>query len=418
MICRQEQADNGRLHLIVSLTAEEIDEQLDRVVEEVKETEDLPLTLLEVDVKEFCAHNTAQNHVRSRVMQLFVPHALAETGITPVSQLVFLTKESVEKDRDFEYIISVVPTPSIELSSYDPVNAFTEELEVSKSEIEEEIERLVSNDISLTPKAAGEGIAPGDAIELEVASTRDGAEYEQLTAKKRLYQLGEEFLPPEFDENLLGLKKGESKQFTIPVKEGGAPIEVAVTIHGIYEEHTPTPTDEWAQKKYPGVGGLDGLRERIYTELLERRTPEYEDARADDALTQLSRRLVSSVPENVFDARFAEIYRNFCRELQSSYGQDIEEYFYNQGINERQFKEEMALDVRNKLMQGFALDAYARHHELTPDESEYQMVLTSLAPGDEEQIRSEYLLNGRGYILDEAARRNVALKHLLDNAKS
>lgn len=416
MKCTQEQADNGRLHLIVQLTAREIDEQLEQVIEEVRGTEDLPLALQGVAAEQFCADNTAQNHVRSRMMQLFVPQALAETDITPVSQLVFLTKESVAKGRDFEYIISVVPTPHIDLSSYDPVAAFTEKLEIAESEIEEELERLVSNDISLMPKAEGEGIALGDAIELEVSSTRNGAEYEQLTAKKRLYQLGEEFLPPEFDENLLGLKKGESKQFTLAVKEGGAPIEVTVVIHGIYEEVTPTPTDEWAQRKYPGVGGLEGLKERIHTELLERRTPEFEDARADDALKQLSRRLVSSVPENVFDARFAEIYRNFCRELQSSYGQGIEEYFYNQGIDERQFKEEMALDVRNKLMQGFALDAYARHHGLTPDETDYQMVLTSLAPGEEEQIRFEYQLNGRTYILDEAARRNVALKHLLDNA--
>jgi trigger factor len=378
------------------------------------------------NLETLCANPLAQNRIRGYVMEFLVDTVLTGADVTPASQIIYLTKEQVLPGRGFEFILSIVPNPSIELSSYGPVEAFAEELIVTEDEVSARLRELAKNSALAVSRPDGAVVEDGDYVEIETFAIRDGDEYEQLCAKKRLYRLGEEFLPAGFDAALKGMEKGETKTFSLDFDEGGAsadngaeggaPIDITVTILGIYDENIPEPDDAWAEKKYPGLGGLAGLKTRVRQELEDDKRPVYEKARTDAALRQLAQRVNTSVPEEVFTTRFGEVYRNFCREIKERYGQGIEEYFYQQGISERQFKEEMASDVRDGLMQGFALDAYARHHGIEPDEEDYQQVLTSIAPGEEEDIRQEYAICGRTYILDEAARRIGAVRHLLNES--
>lgn len=412
----QEKADNGRLHLIAQATADEVDRHLEAAAREALADGDLAPSLMDADLGALCADPLAQNRIRVYLMEFLVGTALAGTDVTPVGQIIYLTKEQVLPGQSFEFILSVVPSPSVELSSYGPVEALAEEPLATKEEVATELAELAKNSAVAVPKLEGSVVEDSDYVEIEASAIRNGEEYEQLCAKKRLYRLGEGFLPAGFDSALKGMELGETKTFTLDFVEGGSPIDVTVTVLGLYHEKIPKPDDAWAEKKYPGLGGLAGLEVRVRQELEDGKRPSYETARAEAALKQLAQRVSTSVSEEVFDTRFGEIYRNFCREIRDSYGQGIEEYFYQQGISERQFKEEMASDVRDGLMQGFALDAYARHHGIEPEEEDYRQILTSIAPGEEEDIRQEYAVCGRTYILDEAARRLKATRHLLGSA--
>jgi trigger factor len=416
MEVKLENTETGRAHVNVSLSADEMDAYFKMAEEAVREEGDLSPELARASLEEFCADTQVQNKLRGYVMELVAIRAVKEAQVAPASQLLHLTKDTVSPGKGFEFIVSVVPTPVVELASYDPIEAYEGELLVTEEEIEKELAELALRSASIVPKDAASIVEFDDFIEIETEATRDGEEYEHLTAKKRLYKVGEKFLPEDFDKNIVGMKVGETKSFSLVFDKDRSPVEVTITILGIYTEVAPQADDDWIEKKFPGLGGLDGLKARIRKEITEKKKPAFDEARTATVLKQLAQRVTSPVPEIVFETRFAEMYRNFCKDIKNSQGMGIEEYFYKQGITEQQVKEEMARDIRTGLMEGFALDAYARHYELIASEEDYDQVLRSIAPGDEEATRYEYAVSGRTYVLDEAALRNSALRHLLDTA--
>ncbi len=416
MKVKPENVENGRVHVNVSLSADEMDLYFRMSQEAVREEGDLSPELAKASLEEFCADTQVQNKLRGYVMELLAIKAVKEAGVVPASQLLHLTKDTVLPDKSFEFIVSVVPKPVVELTSYDPIEAYEGELFVTEEEIEKELADLALRNASIVPKDSTDSVELEDFLEIETKATQDGEEYEHLTAKKRLYKVGEKFLPEEFDKNLIGMKTGETKSFLLNFDKNKTPVDVSVTILGIYTEVAPEADDDWIEKKYPGLGGLDGLKDQIRKEITEKKKPMFDEACASSALKQLAKRVNSTVPEIVFETRFTEMYRNFCKEIKNSQGVGIEEYFYKQGITEQQVKEEMARDVRSGLIEGFALDAYAHHYKLAADEEDYEQVLRSIAPGDEAATRHEYTVSGRMYILDEAALRNRSLRHLLDTA--
>jgi FKBP-type peptidyl-prolyl cis-trans isomerase (trigger factor) len=402
------------LHLIAQATAEEVGRHLGAAAREALAEGDLAPDLRDADLDTLCADPLAQNRIRSYLMEFLVGTVLANTDVTPASQIIYLTKGQVLPGKGFEFILSVIPSPSVELSSYEPVEAFVEELTVTTEEVTAKLMDLARGSAVAIPKPEGVVVEDGDYVEIETSAIRDGEEYEPLCARKRLYRLGEDFLPAGFDAALKGMERDETKTFALDFAEGSPPIDVTVTILGIYDENIPDPDDAWVEKKYPGLGGVAELKKCIRQELEDGKRPGYEAARTEAALKQLAQRVITPVPEEVFTTRFGEVYRSFCRGVKDHYGQGIEEYFYQQGISERQFKDEMASDVRDGLIQGLALDAYARYHGIEPEEEDYQQVLTSIAPGKEEGTRQEYAICGRTYILDEAARRAKTIKCLLN----
>ncbi|MDR0350071.1 MAG: hypothetical protein LBH64_00790, partial [Coriobacteriales bacterium] len=191
----QEAAANGRVHLRVQATAEEIGRHLEIASREALADGDLAPSLMGASLETLCANPLAQNRIRSYVMEFLVDTVLACAAVTPASQIIYLTKEQVLPGRDFEFILSIVPSPRVELSSYGPVEAFAEELIVTKDEVTTRLRELAKNSALAVSRPDGAVVGDGDYVEIETFAIRDGEEYELLCAKKRLYRLGEKFLP-------------------------------------------------------------------------------------------------------------------------------------------------------------------------------------------------------------------------------
>ena len=75
-----------------------------------------------------------------------------------------------------------------------------------------------------------------------------------------------------FDEEILGMKKGQTKEFTLEIPEdetavllagqAGKPVTFEVTCNVVKKKVTPEVTDEWAKEKM-GFESVEDMRERI-----------------------------------------------------------------------------------------------------------------------------------------------------------
>ena len=111
-------------------------------------------------------------------------------------------------------------------------------------------------------------------IDLAMKATDDkGEEIPSLTTENRPYGLGANLFPAEFDEQLVGLKKGQTATFTLdmpPIRPSCCPrwparpvkINFEVEVKVVKKKIVPEVNDEWA-KEQMGFESVEDLRARI-----------------------------------------------------------------------------------------------------------------------------------------------------------
>lgn len=92
------------------------------------------------------------------------------------------------------------------------------------------------------PKDDDAVVEQGDTVDIVLEATKDGEIYELLTAPSRLYDMGSMFLPQTFEDALLGMRRGETKEFVLELPHSDTPwdesdktqsIELKVTVNCI-----------------------------------------------------------------------------------------------------------------------------------------------------------------------------------------
>ena len=71
---------------------------------------------------------------------------------------------------------------------------------------------------------------------------------------------------------------------------------------------------------------------------------------------------------------------------------------------------------RQQLVQGYALDAYYRHFNLSYTDQDVLEVCKSINPRQPERLRKQLEAGGLGFSLRESAQRLCAAKHLVEHA--
>ena len=74
------------------------------------------------------------------------------------------------------------------------------------------------------------------------------------------------------------------------------------------------------------------------------------------------------------------------------------------------------VSMRQSLVQGYCLDAYYRHYNLSYTEEDLNESCFQINPRDPQYARRVMEKNGLGYALREAAERLRACKHLVEHA--
>jgi trigger factor len=259
-------------------------------------------------------------------------------------------------------------------------------------------------------------------IEFSMETTDESGEpVRNLTAEKRYYTLGQQFMPEGFDQALLGMKAGETREFDFELPESNDPdspmhkMHCKVTMASVKRRIVPAITDAWVEVNIPEAKNVPGLRELIRQQGEEQLAKEIENRKFFAVAAELATRFQGSIADEVYEFTRGELMRDLTQSIQQQ-GMTLQEFMKQQGMEEQQFSMQMMMEVRETLRQGFSLDALARHLGLTVTDEDINDTLTRMAPGREEQVRREFEGTGRMYMLREAAMRTKANKWLYDTA--
>ena len=184
----------------------------------------------------------------------------------------------------------------------------------------------------------------------------------------------------------------------------------------LLESVAPELTDEWVAAHVPGCKTVGEFRENVRARVSEQVAIEHRHYVNYVAASELAKRFEGHIPDVAYEAMRDELQLQFDQEA-AQLGLTREEYMKQQGADEQQYSVRMVLQIRERLAQSIALDAYARHFELDVTEADLdEFFKASASPGAGAELRRQMEGSGRMYLVYEGARRLKANDHLVAHA--
>ncbi len=362
-----------------------------------------------------------EDRASQQAIEWLVPYALDDQDITPAFAPTPQIKTPFKPGKEFSFEVNVTLKPEYELSSYDPVTITVPPFEIDEAAVDQQIEQIAESYARYVP-ADSHPIANGDTCKIEMECTENGEKIEALCSKSRVYVVGEGYMPESFDKGIIGAEPGDTKTFTFQApsyddngEEVEQDVDCTVTILELQERVLPTINDEWVAENMPFYSDAASLRKSISDQMEEKGRQEYEDFK----LSAAAGALVDRFEGHIDDVVYEEMRKNYLADMQQQMqvqGVDYNEFVEQQG-GEEQFGMMLMMQIRQGLVQGYALDAVFRHENLTVSDEDIMTACESMNPGtDPAQTRKQLEENGRNFVLREGAQRACANKWVLDHA--
>jgi trigger factor len=350
--------------------------------------------------------------------------AVLETDLRPIDTPEIHFDEPLDEEEGFKFSATVAVRPEAELKEYRGLEVPKEEVEVTDEQVDEHLEQMRGQFATLAA-VEDRPVGEGDFVIIDFRGERmAGGPLEGAEAEDYMLEVGRGELLPDFEQNLLGMKAGERKQFgvTFPLDYAeeslkGQSVLFRVHLKEIKERELPPLDDEFA-KEASEFETLEELRAAVREQLEaaeERRIEGQFRARVLDAAAKEAE---VEVPDVMVDEKVEEMLGSFERSLRAQ-GMEPGQYYQLAGTSEDDLKDRVRPDAADTVKKELTLDAVATAEGIEADEDQVMHEIGHLAEGSDrepEEIAETMRRNGTYALLEEEIARAKALDFLVENA--
>jgi trigger factor len=320
--------------------------------------------------------------LKEEVLRDLIPdsyqQALTEVDLHPVG------KPSVE-DVHFEegeplrYRAVVEVKPPVEAKDYRGIPIERAKIEVTDAEVDRALEHLREDAAEYVPMEGWPALRD-DLIILDHEATVHGKPLKGGSGKNTTLILGQRSSLPGFEEQIIGMRKGDSKQFSItfpsdsPRRDlAGRSVDFRVQVKEVKKRRLPELNDEFA-RTVGDVESLAALREKLKQQVLERMTREQEAELKRSLLDKLASGHEVEVPESLVEAEATLILQDLLATVRATGGR-----IQGLGGNAERLRARARETGRNRVKESLLLEAVARQEGLTVSEEEFEAEIQALA---------------------------------------
>jgi trigger factor len=245
---------------------------------------------------------------------------LKEKQLRPALQPKVDLSQGYEEGKDAELKVEVEILPDIEVPSIDGLKLERLTVPVTDAALDEALQRLAANQKSFKDAPKTKKAAEGDQLIIDFVGRVDGQEFEGGKAEGAALAIGSGRFIPGFEEQLTGLKAGDSKTIKVtfpadyPAAElKGKEAEFDVTVHKVQVEGESQVDEEFA--KSLGLDSLDKLKELMKAQLEQETAGLTRTAMKRQLLDRLAADHDFEVPPTMVEAEFEQIWQQLQAEI-------------------------------------------------------------------------------------------------------
>jgi len=347
--------------------------------------------------------------------------AINETAVVPVDRPeVSLVSYGVNEPLVYKAVVDV--KPEVELGQYTELEVSKLPVEVTDEEVEKELNYLQNRYAKLITVEDGEA-QPGDTVVIDFTGKVDGELLEGGSASDYRLELGSKVFIPGFEEQIVGMKPGETRDINVNFPEdyhkediAGKPAVFTVTLKEIKRKEVAPIDDEFA-KDVSEFNTLAELKEDLKKKIAEAKENTAREKLEADVVEKAVDNATVEIPESMIKQEVEHIIHHFEEELKYR-RLTLDQYLSYQQKSLEELKEELKPRAERNVKTELVLEAIAKKEGITATDEELEKELIKISElyhQPVEEIKKLFAQQMDDIAYSIIRRKTIA--YLVDNAK-
>lgn len=350
--------------------------------------------------------------------------ALDQEKLIPVSDPK-VEESTFEEGKDMELTIKVTLKPEPELGEYKGLHVEKKEVEVTDEQVDAQIKDMMGRDAKMVVAEEGAVIEKGDFAIIDFAGTVDGEPFSGGEGKGYPLEVGSNSFIPGFEDQLVGLSKGDSTDVEVTFPEeyfvkdlAGKEAVFKVNIQDVKRKELPELNDEYVASKtdFKTVEELRAnYKERMQKAAEANAKAEYEHELIDLAVANAK----FSVPEIMIEDKISQMVDEMKMSLESR-KMSLDMYMQYTGLDMAKIRENQRPVAEENVKTDLVLDAIAKAEDIQVDMADVDAEIAAISAqhgAAPEEVKKIIKGNGTmGLLLANILRRKAA-HVVIDSAK-
>lgn len=361
-----------------------------------------------------------RDDVMRRLYQQTLYKALDDHKVEPIDSPV-IESDILEPGVPFKYSALCEVMPQILLNEYTGLVANKEKFVPKPENVDAELKRMQENMAQLIPLDEGAAIENGHTVSVDYSITVEGSPEENSGAQSAEVEVGSNRLIPGFEEQLIGLKTGDSKEFTLDLPSAGDDAEAAakkgifsITVKEVKRKELPELDNDFAQQ-FGEYDTIEDLRAKMVEYHEKHEKDRIENEFKERIIQDLIKRNPLDVPESMVKRQLDHMFENLKNRLKSQ-----QMSLEMMGLDADGFRARFRDDAIDKVRGGLLLMALVEKENISVSDEDLTAHYEKIAAGNAEmldRIKEYYTANpnAKNSIISEI-KEDKAISILIENA--
>ncbi len=417
-----EKLENSAVKLTVTVPQKEVQSNYNQIVNKYAKTIQIPgfrkgkapVAVLERKFGEALKADIASDIIEKALEEVFSDIDKNDEANRPLPYAQPKMDEAPKLDinSDFSFSLTYDVMPQVDVKHIESVTIKEPQVKIGEAELKEELEAIrernaVVIDKKDTEAAAKDDIATVDYWEID----DDGKEADKSKREDFTFTIGSGQNIYQFDDDIVGMKKGETKTLTkswdkeYEDKElAGKTKKIGVTLKTLKLRKLPDLDDELAQDVNEKYKTLADMKADITKNLEAALTNRLREIKANALLEQLVEKNPITLPKSMLDAEIDARWRMTAQRFQTS-PEQLEKLVASSGQTKEEMLKQWAGDSEKMLKSRLIVENLlkARNIAVTPEEVEAEYAKIADGAGISlEEVKKHYAdASKKEYLIDD-----------------
>lgn len=311
-----------------------------------------------------------------------VKDAIDQNDIRVMGQPEVKDVKFEDDDAPITFKVYVDVFPVVEVSSYKGFEFVKEINSVTDEDVDAVIDNIRGRQAAFEPaEEADAAVAMGDMAVMDFEGSMNDIVIPNACAKDFSLEIGSGQFVPGFEEQCVGLKKGEKKDITVTFPENyheksmaGQPVKFAITINEIKRKSLPALDDEFAKSVNEKYETVAQLKEEIKKDLEMEAAEIAKDALYNKLLDKIVAENVFEIPQVMIEEQAERLVEQSLRQY-SMYGMDPAKM----GIDKKALAAKNFPIAEMQVKSALVINKIAENEKINPTDEDIEKALDEFA---------------------------------------
>ena len=270
------------------------------------------------------------------------------------------------------------------LGQYKGIQVKVEKHIATDEEVNQQIEAMVSQNPTFVEKD-GE-VAHGDMTTIDFEGFKDGVAFEGGKAEGHQLEIGSGQFIPGFEEQMIGMKKGETKDLNLTFPEdygmadlAGADVVFKVKLHKVENKQESELNDEFvAGLNIPSIETVEQLHESVKANIQNHHDQAYQGQKENAAFDQVLSNSEVEISEDDLQKAIEKYIEHVKMQL-AQQGMQLEQYLQMMNMDHEAFKKQIEPSAKQQATFEAIIDEIVKLENIQTTDEEVQQQLEKIA---------------------------------------